>query len=181
MYEQLRELTEEAKRVGTGRRRLVLSRAARSSRRRARRRSTSWPTRRRSRRSRRAHHQGQAALGRTSSRTPRARSTTEKIPIETLADRVRHVVQSAFDGRRIVIFSGGGKAPTTRCSSEIRAIRDGGGFGSIIGRNSFQRPLPDAVDAPADDHGHLRGQDRIAAQRALRSAPRATKRLREGA
>ena len=31
----------------------------------------------------------------------------EKIPVGTLAERARHVVQSAFNGRRIVIFSGG--------------------------------------------------------------------------
>ena len=29
------------------------------------------------------------------------------IPTKTLADRVKHVVQSAFNGKRIVIFSGG--------------------------------------------------------------------------
>jgi class I fructose-bisphosphate aldolase len=29
--------------------------------------------------------------------------------------------------------------------SEVRAVRDGGGFGSIIGRNSFQRPEPEAL------------------------------------
>ena len=29
------------------------------------------------------------------------------VPMSTLAERVRHVVQSAFDGQRIVIFSGG--------------------------------------------------------------------------
>ncbi len=68
-----------------------------------------------------------------------------KIPIETLADRVRHVVQSSFDGRRIVIFSGGGKATDEQVLEQIRAIRDGGGFGSIIGRNSFQRPKAEAV------------------------------------
>ena len=28
---------------------------------------------------------------------------------------------------------------------EVRAIRDGGGFRSIIGRNSFQRPKAEAV------------------------------------
>ena len=69
----------------------------------------------------------------------------EKIKIETLADRVRHVVQSAFDGKRIVIFSGGGKVADEKLFDQIRAIRDGGGFGSIIGRNSFQRPEQDAV------------------------------------
>ena len=69
----------------------------------------------------------------------------EKIKVETLADRVRHVVQSAFDGRRIVIFSGGGKADDAQLLEQIRAIREGGGFGSIIGRNSFQRPRAEAV------------------------------------
>ena len=69
----------------------------------------------------------------------------EKIPIETLPDRVRHVIQSAFNGRRIVIFSGGGKISDEELLGQIRAIRDGGGFGSIIGRNSFQRPREEAV------------------------------------
>lgn len=63
----------------------------------------------------------------------------ENIPISTLVDRVRHVVQSSFNGRRIVIFSGGPAKTTAELLDEIRAIRDGGGFGSIIGRNSFQR------------------------------------------
>jgi fructose-bisphosphate aldolase, class I len=65
----------------------------------------------------------------------------EKPVIATLADRVRHVVQCTFAGRRIVIFSGGAtKADDDGVLDETRAIRDGGGFGSIIGRNSFQRP-----------------------------------------
>jgi class I fructose-bisphosphate aldolase len=62
------------------------------------------------------------------------------VPIQTLAERVRHVVQSAFDGKRIVIFSGGAtREHDEAIFEECRAIRDGGGFGSIIGRNSFQR------------------------------------------
>lgn len=69
----------------------------------------------------------------------------EKVPIETLPERVRHVIQSAFNGRRIVIFSGGGKISDEELLEQIRAIRDGGGFGSIIGRNSFQRPREEAV------------------------------------
>jgi class I fructose-bisphosphate aldolase len=65
----------------------------------------------------------------------------EKVPIGTLAERVRHIVQAAFNGRRIVIFSGGAaKQDDEAVYEEARAIRDGGGFGSIIGRNSFQRP-----------------------------------------
>jgi len=62
------------------------------------------------------------------------------VPIGTLAERVRHVVQSAFDGRRVVIFSGGATRENDESIfEECRGIRDGGGFGSIIGRNSFQR------------------------------------------
>jgi fructose-bisphosphate aldolase, class I len=68
------------------------------------------------------------------------------VPRATLAERVRHVIQSAFDGRRIVIFSGGAKKDNDEAVfDEIRAIRDGGGFGSIIGRNSFQRPKEHAL------------------------------------
>ena len=68
-----------------------------------------------------------------------------RIPVATLADRVRHVVQSSFDGRRVVIFSGGARTEDDKLFDEIRAIRDGGGFGSIIGRNSFQRPRAEAL------------------------------------
>ena len=68
-----------------------------------------------------------------------------QVPSGTLAERVRHVVQAAFNGRRIVIFSGGAAAKDDQVFDEVRAIRDGGGFGSIIGRNSFQRKKPDAL------------------------------------
>jgi fructose-bisphosphate aldolase, class I len=77
-----------------------------------------------------------------------ARKAYEKagVPIGTLAERVRHVVQSAFDGRRVVIFSGGAtKEDDEALFTEYRGIRDGGGFGSIIGRNSFQRPRDRAL------------------------------------
>lgn len=67
------------------------------------------------------------------------------VPLKTLADRVRHVVQSAFNGRRVVIFSGGEAKETAAIMEEIKSIRDGGGFGSIIGRNSFQRPKEEAL------------------------------------
>jgi class I fructose-bisphosphate aldolase len=68
------------------------------------------------------------------------------VPIATLAERVRHVTQGAFNGRRIVIFSGGAKKENDEAVfDEARAIRDGGGFGSIIGRNSFQRPKEHAL------------------------------------
>lgn len=64
---------------------------------------------------------------------------TLNIPRATLKERVAHIVQSSFNGKRIVIFSGGAKEQDASIFEEARAIRDGGGFGSIIGRNSFQR------------------------------------------
>jgi class I fructose-bisphosphate aldolase len=68
-----------------------------------------------------------------------------KVPVATLADRIRHVVRGAFGGRRIVIFSGGEAKDREAILTEIQAIRDGGGFGSIVGRNSFQRPRAEGV------------------------------------
>jgi class I fructose-bisphosphate aldolase len=73
-----------------------------------------------------------------------------KVPVATLAERVRHVVQSAFDGRRIVIFSGGEAKDAEAILQEARAIRDGGGFGSIVGRNAFQREKGLAVKLLTD-------------------------------
>jgi class I fructose-bisphosphate aldolase len=70
----------------------------------------------------------------------------QHIPRETLIERVRHVIQSTFNGRRIVIFSGGAKTNDAAILDEVRAIRAGGGFGSIIGRNSFQRERSRAME-----------------------------------
>ncbi len=70
----------------------------------------------------------------------------QRIPLGSLAERVSHVVQSAFGGRRIVIFSGGPAKDRQGVIDEIQAIADGGGFGSIIGRNSFQRDKSEAID-----------------------------------
>ena len=70
---------------------------------------------------------------------------SEKIPIATPVERVKHVVQCAFGGRRIVIFSGGANVGDDKLLGDVRAIEEGGGFGSIIGRNSFQRSKPDAL------------------------------------
>ena len=64
---------------------------------------------------------------------------------ETLSDRIRHVVRASFGGRRIVIFSGGEAKGTDAVLDEIRGIHRGGGFGSIVGRNSFQRSRADGV------------------------------------
>jgi len=70
----------------------------------------------------------------------------QKIDISTLAARIAHVVQSCFNGRRIVVFSGGAAKDIEGLLEEVRGIRDGGGTGSIIGRNTFQRPREEALD-----------------------------------
>jgi class I fructose-bisphosphate aldolase len=69
----------------------------------------------------------------------------QKIDGSSLAARVKHVVQSCFNGRRLVVFSGGEAKDLDGLYNEIRGIRDGGGTGSIIGRNTFQRPRAEAL------------------------------------
>ena len=69
-----------------------------------------------------------------------------EVPMDTLPDRIRHVMQASFAGRRLVVFSGGEAKGTEGVLNEIRQIRDGGGHGSIIGRNSFQRPKAQALE-----------------------------------
>ncbi len=69
----------------------------------------------------------------------------KKIPIATPAERVRHIMQSAFNGKRLVVFSGGAAKGADSVYDDARAIYAGGGNGSIIGRNSFQRPREDAL------------------------------------
>ncbi|MFN8929631.1 MAG: class I fructose-bisphosphate aldolase [Alphaproteobacteria bacterium] len=69
----------------------------------------------------------------------------EKIPVATLAERIAHIKQAVFGGRRIVIFSGGGAKSNTEVLAEVQAIAAGGGDGSIMGRNAFQRKKPEAI------------------------------------
>ncbi|MDF2234462.1 class I fructose-bisphosphate aldolase [Albimonas sp. CAU 1670] len=78
---------------------------------------------------------------------PEAKKVYEEqgIDISTQAARVKHCVESAFGGRRIMVFSGGAKKGEDSVYDDARAIRDGGGNGSIIGRNTFQRPREDAL------------------------------------
>lgn len=63
----------------------------------------------------------------------------------TMAERVAHVMDAAFAGRRLVVFSGGAAKDEAGLLDEIRGLRDGGANGSIIGRNTFQRPREDAL------------------------------------
>jgi class I fructose-bisphosphate aldolase len=68
-----------------------------------------------------------------------------QIPTKTLADRIRHVVASCFAGKRIVIFSGGEAKGNDEIMTEIKGLAEGGSFGSIMGRNAFQRPRAEAI------------------------------------
>jgi class I fructose-bisphosphate aldolase len=70
----------------------------------------------------------------------------EGIDIASQAARVAHCVDAAFGGRRLIVFSGGSKKGSDSVYDDARAIRDGGGNGSIIGRNTFQRPRAEAME-----------------------------------
>ena len=71
---------------------------------------------------------------------------SENIPIDTLTDRIKHVVQSCFNGRRLVVFSGGNSRDNDSLLGEVKELYLGGASGSIIGRNSFQRPYDEALN-----------------------------------
>jgi class I fructose-bisphosphate aldolase len=87
-----------------------------------------------------------------------AKSTYQKNPVEDdAAARFRHVVQACFGGRRLVVFSGGEAKGNEDILKEVRAIHAGGGNGSIMGRNAFQRPKADAVKLLTDIIGIYQG------------------------
>ena len=88
-----------------------------------------------------------------------AKAVYEKtgVPRAILAERVRHVMQSSFAGRRIVIFSGGAAQDRDGLLEEIRGLRDGGANGSIIGRNTFQRPRQEALALLSEIIGIYKG------------------------
>lgn len=70
----------------------------------------------------------------------------EDIPTSTLAERVNHVTKACFNGKRVVVFSGGASKDTEGLLDDVRGIYEGGGNGSIIGRNTFQRPRAEALE-----------------------------------
>ena len=63
-----------------------------------------------------------------------------------LSDRISHIKKCAFDSKRIVVFSGGNSKNIAELLEEIKQISIGGGNGSIIGRNTFQRPKEEAIN-----------------------------------
>ncbi|WP_149538217.1 class I fructose-bisphosphate aldolase [Siccirubricoccus phaeus] len=76
-----------------------------------------------------------------------AKPTYQKNPVQVddAAKRIAHVVQACFGGRRLVVFSGGEAKGNDALLAEVKAIHQGGGNGSIIGRNAFQRSKQDAL------------------------------------
>ena len=76
---------------------------------------------------------------------PEAKALYEGTDWSAQSDRVAHVVQSCFAGRRIVVFSGGASKGADAVYQDARDILAGGGNGSIIGRNTFQRPRAEAL------------------------------------
>ena len=75
-----------------------------------------------------------------------AKKTYEGFDGSTLAKRVAHVMQTTFAGKRVVVFSGGEAKDLDGVYEEVRGLRDGGANGSIIGRNTFQRPKEKALE-----------------------------------
>jgi class I fructose-bisphosphate aldolase len=88
-----------------------------------------------------------------------AKKVYEGIDASTQAKRVSHVVKSCFNGRRIVVFSGGAAKGADAVYQDARDIRDGGGNGSIIGRNTFQRPRDEALAMLDKIVGIYQGQE----------------------
>jgi class I fructose-bisphosphate aldolase len=76
---------------------------------------------------------------------PAAKKSYEGFDASTMAKRVAHVVQCCFGGRRIVVFSGGESTGTEGLLEVVRGLHAGGANGSIIGRNTFQRPKAEAL------------------------------------
>jgi len=74
-----------------------------------------------------------------------AKKSYEGFDASTMAKRVKHVVDSCFAGKRILVFSGGESKNLEGLYDEVRGLRDGGANGSIIGRNTFQRPREEAL------------------------------------
>ena len=75
-----------------------------------------------------------------------AKKSYADIDGSTMTKRVEHIMQASFAGKRVVVFSGGEAKDLDGIYDEVRGIRDGGGNGSIIGRNTFQRPKEQALE-----------------------------------
>ncbi len=71
---------------------------------------------------------------------------SQGIQVAKLSDRAKHVIESCFNGKRVVIFSGGEAKGKEDVLEEVKQLAQGGAFGSIMGRNAFQRPKKEAIE-----------------------------------
>ncbi len=72
--------------------------------------------------------------------------TEQGVNLKKLSHRIRHIVDSCFNGKRVVIFSGGPAKGSSEILAEVKELAGGGAFGSIMGRNTFQRPKKEAIE-----------------------------------
>ncbi|MGR4000799.1 MAG: class I fructose-bisphosphate aldolase [Alphaproteobacteria bacterium] len=77
---------------------------------------------------------------------PEAKKAYQGQNRKTLRARVAHIRQAAFNGRRIIVFSGGATTDDKQLLNQVREVHAGGGHGSIIGRNVFQRPQKESLE-----------------------------------
>ncbi|HEV7456736.1 MAG TPA: class I fructose-bisphosphate aldolase [Roseococcus sp.] len=88
-----------------------------------------------------------------------AKKTYDGFPVQDdAAARFAHIVKACFNGRRLVVFSGGEAKGADSLLAEARAIHQGGGNGSIVGRNAFQRPRDEALKLLSDMIDIYRGK-----------------------
>ncbi|WP_395878273.1 class I fructose-bisphosphate aldolase [Ehrlichia muris] len=78
---------------------------------------------------------------------PTSHIERDSIPydISSLEKRIEYIKLSCFARRRLVVFSGGETKTDEELFQEVQSIKLGGGDGSIIGRNSFQRSKSNAI------------------------------------
>jgi class I fructose-bisphosphate aldolase len=69
----------------------------------------------------------------------------QNIRVDSMTARIQHIINASFNGKRIVIFSGGEAKSTSELLKEVNEMAQGGSFGSIMGRNAFQRPKAEAI------------------------------------
>ncbi len=71
--------------------------------------------------------------------------TEQNLDFSLLESRVSYIKQCCFEGKRLVIFSGGATKSDQEVINDFESIAKAGGNGSIIGRNIFQRNKKDAL------------------------------------
>lgn len=74
-----------------------------------------------------------------------SKESYKNVKSEKAEQRVEHIMEASFNSRRAVIFSGGATKTDSKVLDDVLAVKTGGGTGSIIGRNIFQREKNEAI------------------------------------